>query len=98
MPGDAATLLATVAPMFGLCLTLTGLCFLGLWNVRLIQPDPRCAAALLLISAAGALHALVEVNTAEYAAVRWLPFVAAPLLAFVAVFTLLGQEPHTPQL
>lgn len=97
MPNDALTLLASIAPVFGLCLTLTGLCFLGLWNLRLIQPDPRCAAVLLLVSAVGALHALAEVHAGAFAAVRWLPFVAAPLLTFVALFTLLGGESQSPR-
>jgi hypothetical protein len=79
------------APVFWLSLATTGLCFLGLWSARLIQPYPRCAAILLLISAAGAGRALTDVYPPSLAAIRWLPFVAAPLLLFVAVFTLLGQ-------
>jgi hypothetical protein len=93
---DPATLLAQIAPVFGLCLTTTGLCFLGLWSVRLIQPAPRCAASLLLVSAGGAFHALSEVAPGGFTTVHWLPFVAAPLLTFVALFTLLGQEAPSP--
>ena len=89
---DLSATVVQAAPLFWLGLATSGLCFLGLWSARVIQPHPRCAAVLLLISAAGAAHALNEVYPPALAAVRWLPFVAMPLLVFVAVFTLLGQE------
>jgi hypothetical protein len=92
VPSDLPAVVVEAAPVFWLSLATAGLCFLGLWSARLIQPYPRCAAVLLLISAAGAGRALTDVYPPALAAVRWLPFVAAPLLLFVAVFTLLGQE------
>jgi hypothetical protein len=96
VPSDLPAVVVEATPVLGLSLATTGLCFLGLWSARLIQPYPRCAAVLLLISAAGAAHALTDVYPPALASVRWLPFVAAPLLVFVAVFTLLGQEAQSP--
>ncbi|HEY7065701.1 MAG TPA: hypothetical protein VII06_29775 [Chloroflexota bacterium] len=96
MASDVQTAILEAAPVFWLSVATSGLCFLGLWSARLIQPYPRCAAVLLLLSAAGAGRALLDVPPPTLAAVRWLPFVAAPLLLFVAVFTLLGQESSQP--
>lgn len=96
MPSDVQTAIVKAAPVFWLSVATAGLCFLGLWSARLIHPYPRCAAVLLLFSAGGAGRALIDAYPPTLAAVRWLPFVAAPLLLFVAVFTLLGQESQQP--
>jgi hypothetical protein len=85
-------LLNSVLAVLGLGLATTGFCFLGLWNLRVVQPPPRFGAALLFVSSLGAARALFDIGPAALIPLRWFPFVAAPLLLFVAVFTLLGQE------
>jgi len=92
LTAEAVALLETMAPFLGLGLAATGICYLGLWSIQLIQPTPRWGAALLLVSAAGAGRAVFDAGPPTLAWWRWLPYIAVPLLVFAAVFELLGQD------
>jgi hypothetical protein len=86
-----AEVIRRASTFMGPGLATSGVCFLALWSLDLVVPQPRWGALLLLISAIGAASVLFGVAPSVPAGVLVLALVAAPVLLLAAVVVLLGQ-------